>query len=634
MTRAGEWLSRPNKLGDGIGKVVLGIGLGSLLLLATVTTGVTAGQEADARIAGSGTFQSNDSASQSTNTTETANLSTDGRESQVGTRSTAESEITSCTDITEPGVYELESDLEARSPETCLQVKASDVTIDGNGHAIEGTGEAVDETDEAVAGIWIYNESKRSRGVENITVRDVRVRGWKTGIHSGFGFEHPVGITIEDTVASNNDLGIEFNEGDEATLRNVTVEANRRGVRATETGEIHLLSSAVRNNEGYGAAAGQASDMVVSDSSITENGDAGVVISNEGGKARLENVTIAENGGDGISARPDDTNTVIAGAQIEDNGGAGISVDEAATGVEMRETTVRNNRDSGIRVSGSATLRDVSVNGNDGLEVDARDGRVTASALQVSRSSELSFSDEPVALEPVAEADLPALPADAGPVSPGLNVTHLEERVQLRLTIDETGSNGSQLQLWRHDGDEWTPEANFSADEATDGVEHTLDEDGIYAPVTVEDEEPDSVPEATGRTGNKTPAPTETTTVAPAETPTPPTETPTATSTETPAPTETPTPTETETSTPTETPASTETPPEDERSTVDREPLNGAFSGSPIGPGVSSGVWSPWPSCPDYFLSDTENVRENSPSSGALFSASDRSQATAHWRCR
>lgn len=106
-----------------------------------------------------------------------------------GTTSTASQNATvvdSCRVITEPGRYELTTDLESNS--TCISIAASNVTFDGNGHTISAAGTP--------------SEPGLVTGQENVTVTNVSLVGWNQGIH----LEQTRNVTIKNSRFDNSSL--------------------------------------------------------------------------------------------------------------------------------------------------------------------------------------------------------------------------------------------------------------------------------------------------------------------------------------------------------------------------------------------------------------------------------------------
>jgi hypothetical protein len=78
-----------------------------------------------------------------TETDSSAIASADGDAGQpIGVKQaeTEPTEIDSCREISEPGRYVLTRDVEDAEAAQCLRIRASDVVLDGRGHAVNGTG--------------------------------------------------------------------------------------------------------------------------------------------------------------------------------------------------------------------------------------------------------------------------------------------------------------------------------------------------------------------------------------------------------------------------------------------------------------------------------------------------------------
>jgi PGF-CTERM protein len=122
--------------------------------------------------------------------------------------------IDSCTVIDESGTYVLTEDISAHG--TCIEITASDVTLDGQGHTIEN-----DNQSAAVRNVAIHANGTDGR-LSNVTVTDVTLEAWAW---NGFG---NVGraVIIEDVDDGNvshaqingSDRGIELVNASDSTV--------------------------------------------------------------------------------------------------------------------------------------------------------------------------------------------------------------------------------------------------------------------------------------------------------------------------------------------------------------------------------------------------------------------------------
>jgi parallel beta-helix repeat protein len=93
--------------------------------------------------------------------------------------------------------------------QTCFEVGADDIVIDGNGHSITGP--------------WVYGGPDGGKGVnlmvhENVTIRDLTINAFYWGIRIYYG----TAVTIQDNSVDDVYFGIEL----ETTTTDSTVENN------------------------------------------------------------------------------------------------------------------------------------------------------------------------------------------------------------------------------------------------------------------------------------------------------------------------------------------------------------------------------------------------------------------------
>lgn len=144
--------------------------------------------------------------------------------------------IDECTEITEPGRYALVTDLEAEPGEHCLEIRASNVTLEGRGHTITGTDPAEPDDfpfDSGTTGVLVSpprtdpGDGKKSkpgveRAVANVELTALTVEGFTTGIAA---FETKNGRFAELT-ARNNEYGIGLFESANNTLESTRATGN------------------------------------------------------------------------------------------------------------------------------------------------------------------------------------------------------------------------------------------------------------------------------------------------------------------------------------------------------------------------------------------------------------------------
>ena len=115
--------------------------------------------------------------------------------------------ISSCTVISSPGVYTLTADIIDSSATRCIEITSSNVIFDGNNKMIDGID--VSNTYGVYAGV------SPSTRLTNVTVKNLRVKGWRYGI-----FYHYVDYSsIENNIASYNSRGIYLDMSHNNTIR-------------------------------------------------------------------------------------------------------------------------------------------------------------------------------------------------------------------------------------------------------------------------------------------------------------------------------------------------------------------------------------------------------------------------------
>ena len=252
--------------------------------------------------------------------------------------------------ISTPGIHTLDGDLSATSSIGVL-ITGSDVVLDGMGHCIEGT-DADFSRGVIVGGI------SPDPLVVNVTVRNLTVRHWETGIevmrangtviegvvaeqngaglrHGGDEFFPSVNGVVRDSVFRNNtaagiDLSYPFGG---ITVERCEVTGNREGMSAAcwrgQYDSFHGSPSLVADcdisgNQGYGLHIGE-----------------GWYPSRRGVVSAVRNCTIRDNGGDGVVVSR--STTTIVGNRIEENGGYGVNAGESG-GSEITSNWIAGNR--------------------------------------------------------------------------------------------------------------------------------------------------------------------------------------------------------------------------------------------------------------------------------------------------
>ncbi|QPV63635.1 right-handed parallel beta-helix repeat-containing protein [Halosimplex litoreum] len=293
-------------------------------------------------------------------------------------------ELASCGVIDRPGSYDLVSDLSSNG--TCIEITASDVTLDGQGHTLEGLDPDVDK-------IGIYGNGTAD-GLTNVTVTDVELTGWR---HDGFGttghalyLERVNHSAITDVSVTGGDIGVHLRTAADNRLDNVSIEGTKNvGLHLQNGADWNtVVDSAVVDAEERGVRLSSASNNTVRASEIRSSG--------------AENVRLAWAANDNVFV-----DNVVSGTSWGDTS---ISVGQSGSGLEFRNNTVTGSSGHGFGLSQAGSdylFANNTVSGNDGhgirlnraANATIRDNTVAASGghgINLQRSSGHTVADNVV----------------------------------------------------------------------------------------------------------------------------------------------------------------------------------------------------------------------------------------------
>jgi hypothetical protein len=415
----------------------------------------------------------------------------------AGGTATLPTPVSECTTIDTPGSYELTGDISNSATAPCIEITTSDVVFDGAGHEIDGVGNG---TGVRVAGAGTLS---------NVTVRNLRVTDWETGVSYATVSD---GVVDSVDASENGVVGIEFQKTTASTVRDATVADNEDGLR--------LVGSA---------------DNVVRALDSVNNSNRGTLIRSRSPNNTLTGSTVTENGV-GIAIETASPDTTVVDSTVTDSTTDGVAIEDA-DGTHLENVTVLGSGGWALTQAGAGTASTTD------LEL--------SSAVVETRSRRVSLRDVTAPTPP---------PSGMAAVGGAVEATDTGSGAFLFLNVSYASASGaaeSTLRMWRHDG-------SWSTVPGTNGVDTAADY--VYANATAF---PGSVTEfAPLGNGSSTPTPTPTPSPSPTPTATPNgTATATPNGTATPSPTPVPTPTATAaptmtpiTATPTSPPTPTPTP--------------------------------------------------------------------------
>lgn len=216
--------------------------------------------------------------------------------------------IDACTVVTEPGRYVLTSDVRNAEVETCIEIRADDVTLDGAGHAIDGG-----RLGQATVGISV------GPGSANVSVRNLTVSRWASGVRyegatggeisgvrarfdaEGIHIADSRGVVVQSAIAEHDFVGVAVERSERVRVENATIRGD-------------AAEASVRSPRGFDA--GRATDV-----SLTRTRD-----------TRVRNLTATGNWSVSVGSRSVNTSvSVLADAGTLSLSGSGVVVSSAAT---------------------------------------------------------------------------------------------------------------------------------------------------------------------------------------------------------------------------------------------------------------------------------------------------------------
>ncbi|MEN6341633.1 MAG: NosD domain-containing protein, partial [Methanospirillum sp.] len=213
--------------------------------------------------------------------------------------------------ITTPGTYTLDRDYVDLATPVAIDVRCSNVVIDGAGHTLDG----LDFTD--CMGIRVHG----SAALSGVTVKNLRVTDWGQGVY----FWNARGRIEGVTASSNLGAGITLYTGGDATvITGCTAESNGVGGLAVSSAPgVEISSCTVRNNADDGIYLYDSSNARVTGTTASGNTLSGIALLGSGSRI---------------------TGAVVSGCRVTGNGKAGVYMTRAQgnTVVDNRFENARN----------------------------------------------------------------------------------------------------------------------------------------------------------------------------------------------------------------------------------------------------------------------------------------------------
>lgn len=277
-------------------------------------------------------------------------------------------EIDSCTTITEPGRYYLTADIGPGSDDVCIDIQASNVTLEGQGHEIVGP----DSPTGSEIGVRIHNPASR---VGNVTVKNIVVSGWPDGIQlrdaercrvaDSTAIENGVGVFLSQAEAriTSNDLlkntdGIFLRDGSQAQIHRNTATSNTTGINLFDS-TAEISRNVGKANTYAGIFLSACSNNRVTNNVVQDNG-VGIFVTNGARNNDLVKNVASDNDGHGIFVEdvslPNEPGTGanrIGNNRANGNGEDGISLRGGGDNRLVRNVA-KENGDDGIELFDSS----------------------------------------------------------------------------------------------------------------------------------------------------------------------------------------------------------------------------------------------------------------------------------------
>ncbi len=296
--------------------------------------------------------------------------------------------ISECTEIMQSGIYQLESDI--TGDDTCLVIKAGNVTLDGNGYSVIG--------EENGWGIHVDGSEQR---LSNVEIRNIIVDGWVLGLFATNLDESRItGVTARNITSS----GLRFGNIFDSVVDSIHTYSNRNGIwfgNRTQDNQVSDITSrdnshfgiyvsasygnlferltSVNNHEGVYVVA--ADNNLFREVLADSNRFYGIDLRASSHSNRYEQITASNNRWHGIRVGESDDNE-FEDVLLHSNEMAGMFLvgdlrfNVRVTGNSFRNITATENDGSGLSISAAAySLFDgvtLNNNGENGISLGSR----------------------------------------------------------------------------------------------------------------------------------------------------------------------------------------------------------------------------------------------------------------------
>lgn len=154
----------------------------------------------------------------------------------------AQTEVSSCGDIDSPGEYEISQDIDTSSTSPCINIKSSDVIIDGNETTLNGT--SAPNSVGVLTSTYFDPLSPVPLTPGNVTVKNLTVRNFDIGV----GIFDTELSQFTDIEVSSTNTSVDIRGSGNLTLDEFVVSDTHTGVVTNDTTNITVENSHIQSD--------------------------------------------------------------------------------------------------------------------------------------------------------------------------------------------------------------------------------------------------------------------------------------------------------------------------------------------------------------------------------------------------
>ncbi|MEM4702942.1 MAG: NosD domain-containing protein [Candidatus Pacearchaeota archaeon] len=255
--------------------------------------------------------------------------------------------ISSCTTISSSGVYELQNDIINSTNDSCINIIASNVIFDGQGHTIDGNDNVF------TYGIYVYNSAT------NVTVKNVTLSDWYAGCY----FLAP-NNTIQDSHITSNYLGVRVGtfpavNSHYNTIKNNNINQNLYGIYSLRSNYLNVSYNNISLGS-FGVYNSELSQYIsIIDNNISLNNNTGLFFYHNANSNISNNIITLNN--NGITAQHFSASFLFNNV-VTQNNDTGIKFEGGVNNIVL-DNIIASNR-YGLYLAPTLDVNDKSTNNN------------------------------------------------------------------------------------------------------------------------------------------------------------------------------------------------------------------------------------------------------------------------------